>query len=103
MRFVEARAFSLGSARSVRRSSAGSLGLGRFLGTDVTSTAALPNHFGVTIANQAQYTNVGEQSAASVISGNAYDGVYISDAGTRNNAFQVNPIGIDAKGSYDSR
>ena len=83
---------------------------GNKIGTDITGTVALGNgpfsstYFGlmgsgVLIAG-ATDTKVGGTTAGAenVISGNAYDGVYMSGAGTTGNVVEGNLIGTDLSG-----
>jgi hypothetical protein len=85
--------------------------VGNFIGTNPAGTAAigngfadLPNNFryaGVTLFGGVQSTVIGgtASGAGNVISGNAAQGVYISDTGTNFTAVLGNNIGVDAAGS----
>jgi hypothetical protein len=65
--------------------------------TDQTGTNPLPNgEDGVDLANGASFNTVGN---GNTISGNAFDGVEISDTGTNNNTVTANNIGMDQTGS----
>jgi CSLREA domain-containing protein len=80
---------------------------GNFIGTDKTGTQALGNgNSGVVIDQGAQAnvvgTNgdgVGDDAEHNVISGNAYIGVYIGDAGTNQNVVAGNFVGTDLTGT----
>ncbi|MGH7127672.1 MAG: beta strand repeat-containing protein, partial [Planctomycetaceae bacterium] len=83
---------------------------GNFIGTDVTGTAAVPNLAlgGINIrsgaANNRIGTNgdgVGDAAERNVISGNAGQGVRISNAGTEGNTIAGNFIGTDVSGMLD--
>jgi hypothetical protein len=72
------------------------------IGTDAAGSFAVPNRgSGVAIARGATGNTVGGPSAAdrNVISGNGYNGVYVSDGGTTGNTVQFNDIGTDVTGS----
>lgn len=74
---------------------------GNYLGLNAAGTAALPNGFaGVEIFNGASGNTIGGTSAAArnVISGNAPQGVSISDTGSNNNIVLGNFIGTNAAG-----
>jgi len=76
--------------------------LGNFIGTDATGIAAAGNGFhGVAIVGGAQYNLVGgaAPSERNIISGNAWDGVFIHDSGTMYNTVGGNFIGTDASGT----
>jgi hypothetical protein len=82
--------------------STGNLLIGNYIGTDPTGQSPLPNgRDGVLIFNTATSNTVGGTTAGAgnVISGNRYDGVFISDAGTSANYVQGNYIGTDASAS----
>jgi parallel beta-helix repeat protein len=66
----------------------------------LTPTVTLPNDFGVVIAGGASANRIGgtAPAAGNVISGNANDGVLISDSGTSGNLVQGNRIGTDMSG-----
>jgi len=75
---------------------------GNFIGTDVTGTYALGNAGGgVAIYNGASANTVGGTiaGARNIISGNAGDGVDISDEGTSRNVVQGDFIGTDVTGT----
>jgi titin len=72
-----------------------------FIGTNAAGRSSLPNGAtGVLISGGAVDNTIGGASSAAgnVISGNAGDGVMVSDAGTSNNTIQYNEIGTDATG-----
>jgi streptogramin lyase len=79
---------------------------GNYIGTDVTGTIAMGNGLdGVGIFNGAQTNRIGtdgdgvkDTAERNVISGNAGQGVHISDAGTNNNVVAGNFIGVDLTG-----
>jgi hypothetical protein len=67
--------------------------LGNYIGTDVSGTAAIPNHWGVYIASGATSNVIGsDPDAGNLISGNEEAGVWIQDAGTSNNRVSGNYI-----------
>jgi len=84
---------------------------GNFFGTNAAGTAAIGNGFadpahgylyaGVEMFGGAQSTTIGGAvaGAGNVISGNAAQGVYISDAGTNGTVVQGNIIGLNATGT----
>jgi titin len=79
---------------------------GNYIGTNVTGTAALLNHDGVTIRNGAQYNLIGGDTLGehNLISGNTWGmGVMIEDgdslSGTLGNVVSGNYIGLDASGT----
>ncbi|MBP7149587.1 MAG: hypothetical protein KBD01_18825 [Acidobacteria bacterium] len=75
---------------------------GNYIGTDQSGNAAQPNGIaGVAIYLGAHGNTVGGTTpgAGNVISGNTYDGIYIGDPGTGDNAVQGNRIGTDSAGS----
>ena len=74
---------------------------GNYIGTDVTGTAALANHYyGVYISDAPSNTIGGAVAGArNVISGNDGDGVYISESSATGNLVQGNYIGTDVTGT----
>jgi hypothetical protein len=75
---------------------------GNFIGTNNAGTAALPNTgAGISIFGGAQSNIIGGATAASrnVISGNMFQGVTISDSGTKSNQVLSNYIGLNAAGT----
>jgi hypothetical protein len=75
--------------------------LGNFIGTDVTGTAALGNDVGLIIENGSSHNTVGGTvpGAGNVMSGNLFDGLDITDAGTTGNVVMGNLIGTDVSGT----
>jgi hypothetical protein len=75
---------------------------GNYIGIDQTGSAAQLNaNAGLAIDMGAHGNTVGgtTNAARNVISGNMYQGVVLSDAGTNNNLIQGNYIGLDASGT----
>jgi hypothetical protein len=75
--------------------------IGNYVGARADGLGPLPNHLsGVSIQHGAQYNCIGgtTSGAGNLISGNADNGVYISDAGTINNQVLGNVIGPDRRG-----
>ncbi|HEY2785006.1 MAG TPA: choice-of-anchor Q domain-containing protein [Fimbriiglobus sp.] len=74
---------------------------GNFIGTNAAGTAAVGNATGVSISNQAFDNTIGGTTAAArnVISGNARDGIRLSDTNTRNITVEGNYIGVNAAGT----
>jgi titin len=73
-----------------------------FIGTDASSTVAVGNGaYGVLIDQGASNNTVGATTPAArnVISGNVFDGVYITDAGTTGNVVEGDYIGSDETGT----
>ena len=73
-----------------------------FIGTNNAGTAALPNtSAGISIFGGAQSNIIGGPTAASrnIISGNAFQGITISDSGTRSNQVLSNYVGLNAAGT----
>jgi len=76
--------------------------IGNFIGTDASGTVAVPNgEDGVLIVNGARFNTIGGDTPGerNVISGNAFRGVVIGQAGTDNNTVSGNYIGTDASGA----
>jgi hypothetical protein len=76
--------------------------IGNLIGTDETGTSASGNgSHGVAIIRGAQQNQVGGAAAAerNVVSGNAWDGVFIHYSGTMYNRVTGNHIGTDASGT----
>jgi hypothetical protein len=76
--------------------------IGNLIGTDATGRSALGNGFhGVAIIRGAQYNQIGGATTGerNIISGNAWDGVFIHDSGTMFNAITGNYVGTDASGT----
>ena len=74
--------------------------VGNYIGTDITGTQSVPNNDGVMLADGVSFNTIGGAAAGdqNVISGNADDGVLITDSGTDSNAVQGNLIGTDYTG-----
>jgi hypothetical protein len=72
-----------------------------FIGTKLNGTAALPNNAGAQIFGGAQKNTIGGTSASArnVISGNNYQGIVISGAGTKSNTVAGNYIGTNKTGT----
>ena len=73
-----------------------------FIGTNNAGTAALPNtSAGISIFGGAQSNIIGGPTAASrnIISGNTFQGITISDTGTKSNQVLSNYIGLNAAGT----
>ena len=72
-----------------------------FIGTKLSGTAALPNNAGVQIFGGAQKNTIGGTSASArnVISGNNYQGIVISGAGTKSNTVSGNYVGTNKTGT----
>jgi hypothetical protein len=82
--------------------SSGNIVEGNYIGTDTTGEKPLANGLdGVLVFNSATSNTIGGTvaGAGNVISGNNYDGVFITNTGTRGNLVQGNYIGTDANGS----
>ena len=79
---------------------------GNRLGTTVDGILALPNgQHGVLLYASANSNIIGSNGdgqsddlEGNVISGNGYEGIYVTDVGTDNNVFAGNLIGVDADG-----
>ena len=73
---------------------------GNYIGLDSTGALARPNHIGISLSNDAHHNLIGGTSAVAgnVIGRNTASGVFISGAGTSNNAVFGNYIGTDARG-----
>ena len=80
----------------------GNVVAGNFIGTSLDGKSARPNGYsGVLLASGANHNTVGGDSKAglgNVISGNAFEGVTITDAGTSQNLVEGNLIGTTADG-----
>jgi hypothetical protein len=75
--------------------------LANFIGTSAGGTEALGNGGnGVAISTGANNNTVGAAGAGNVISGNAVDGILITDNGTTANQVLANLIGTSADGSH---
>ena len=74
---------------------------GNYIGTDVTGLHAVANNTGVWINGASPYNVIGGTISAdrNVISGNALDGVLISDSGTNYNLVESNYIGTGSTGT----
>ncbi|MGP8053346.1 MAG: Calx-beta domain-containing protein, partial [Limisphaerales bacterium] len=85
----------------------GTIVAGNFIGTNAAGTATLPNgNDGVFVYGGAQNTRVGVNGSdvdaaaeANLISGNAFQGVALSDAGTSSNVVAGNLIGTNVTGT----
>ncbi len=85
----------------------GNIVAGNYIGTNATGTAALPNtDAGVYVYGGAQDNRIGvngpdtnASAERNVISGNAYEGVVLSDPGTNSNTVAGNYIGSNAAGT----
>lgn len=75
---------------------------GNFVGVNATNTDTIPNYIGVIIAAGTKYNTIGGVGAgeANIISGNYYDGIEISDAGTDENIITGNIIGAATPGGF---
>ncbi len=76
--------------------------IGNHIGTDASGTSALGSGFhGVSVMRGAQYNQIGGATAAerNVISGNSWDGVYVTGDGTMHNVISGNYLGTDASGT----
>jgi hypothetical protein len=71
------------------------------IGTDIHGTSAVPNNTGVQIFGGATSNTIGGSTASTgnVISGNNFQGVTISDTGTKSNTVAGNFIGINNTGA----
>ncbi|MGI8432923.1 MAG: M12 family metallopeptidase [Chthoniobacterales bacterium] len=74
---------------------------GNFIGTNVTASSALPNPVGVQIFDHATRNTIGgtKSTLRNVISGNTFQGVTISNTGTKSNKVIGNFIGTDSTGN----
>jgi len=74
---------------------------GNYIGTNANGTNAIANGTGVYIHEGAQNNTIGGSSASdrNVISGNSYEGVFISDSDTTGNPVKGNYIGTNASGT----
>lgn len=82
--------------------SSGNTVAGCYIGTDHTGTLAAANTYGgVTLRDGAKNNVVGgaTPAAANVISGNQFQGVYLSGSGTTGNTIAGNRIGLAASGA----
>jgi parallel beta-helix repeat protein len=75
------------------------------IGTDVSGSYALPNQTGVMIQNGASFNNIGISgptfsSGGNLISGNSWDGLWITGSGTEGNWAAGDRIGTDEYGNY---
>jgi len=85
----------------------GTVVAGNYIGTNAAGTAALPNgNDGVFVYGGAQDTRIGVNGGdvdaaaeGNLISGNAFQGVALSDPGTNNNVVAGNLIGTDVTGT----
>jgi parallel beta-helix repeat protein len=76
--------------------------IGNNLGTDAAGTSPLGNGFhGIAIIQGAQNNHIGGTTPGerNIISGNAWDGVFIHDSGTMHNTVSGNYIGTNITGS----
>lgn len=76
--------------------------LGNFIGLNAAGTAALPNSWsGVAVFGGARSNRIGGATTATynVISGNAQQGIALSDTGTSGNQIDGNYIGLNAAGT----
>jgi hypothetical protein len=75
--------------------------LHNFIGTNLGGTAAVPNIAGVQVFNGAQKNTIGGTNASSrnIISGNTFQGLTISGAGTNSNTVAGNYIGLNKNGT----
>jgi parallel beta-helix repeat protein len=72
---------------------------GDYIGTDVTGSNRLANHFGVQVLYGASSNTIGTVGGRNVISGNGWDGVQLLYSGTSNNTVQDDNIGTNAAGN----
>jgi hypothetical protein len=79
----------------------GNLVAGNWIGLNPSGTVIANSHNGVEINNGADSNTIGGSSAAdrNVISGNAWDGVWIGNAASNDNSVRGNYIGTDATGT----
>ncbi len=78
----------------------GNVVAGNLIGTDITGTLALPNEYGVQVANAAGNLIGGTVSGdANLISGNSLDGIYLYGFGTTGTTVAGNRIGTDITGT----
>jgi hypothetical protein len=75
------------------------------IGTDVSGSYALPNQTGVMITGAANYNTIGAfgssfTAGGNLISGNSWDGVWLSGSGTVENMIVGNRIGTNEWGNY---
>lgn len=74
---------------------------GNFIGTDLTGSIAVANHYGVVILNSANNLIGGTNAAArNVISGNSVNGIHIEGGSASGNKVQGNVIGTDITGMF---
>jgi large repetitive protein len=85
----------------VLRGTSGNLLEGDYLGTDSTGTQAVGNANGVRVEGGASNNTIGGTAAGArnVISGNSFNGIVLTDAGTTGNVVEGNFIGTDATGT----
>lgn len=74
---------------------------GNYIGLNASGSTALPNTMGILVSNGTSNNTIGGTTAGArnVISGNAADGVHITDTGTTNNKAQGNYIGTNLTGT----
>jgi parallel beta-helix repeat protein len=81
---------------------AGNTVLGNYIGTDPGGAIAVPNGYGgVILRNNTSNNLIGgtNANARNVISGNVSAGIWLTDAGTINNAVRGNYVGLNATGT----
>ncbi len=80
---------------------AGNIIQGNYIGTNQTGTGAQANSAGIVIYLGAHDNTIGGTAAGAgnLISGNTFQAIYISDAGSNNHLIQGNYIGLDAVGT----
>jgi titin len=72
---------------------------GNYIGTDVTGSKALANHYGVQVLNGSTSNAIGTSGGRNVISGNGWDGVDLLGSGTNGNTVEDDYIGTNAAGN----
>ena len=77
----------------------GNVVAGNFIGVNAAGTAALPNQAGLYVLSPGNTIGGSVAGAGNVISGNTYQGVLISDAGSDANVVAGNFIGLNAAGT----
>jgi titin len=79
---------------------------GNYVGVDASGVNAIPNKHAVSIAGGAAFNVVGTRGTEAdtaglrnILSGNVWQGIYLSDAGTTNNVIAGNYIGPNVNGN----
>jgi hypothetical protein len=76
--------------------------IGNYIGTDVNGTAQIANSYGIYISYSATSDTIGGSVAGdsrNVISGNSYNGIYITGTSTQYHHIKGNYIGTDKNGT----